>query len=99
LFISFFSIKAGIAIGIVELRSIYGIHMKSRNCIMGGLRMSKKKILIVDDQIGIRLLLQEVFSGDGYTTYQASNGRLALELVKQEKPDLVLLDMKIPGMD
>ncbi len=61
--------------------------------------MNKKKILVVDDQIGIRVLLQEVFSGEGYSTYQASNGRLALELVKNEKPDLVLLDMKIPGMD
>ncbi|MCK9861914.1 response regulator [Paenibacillus sp. ATY16] len=41
----------------------------------------------------------EVFSSEGYNTFQASNGRLALEIVKAENPDLVLLDMKIPGMD
>src|SRR5690606_38153568 len=41
----------------------------------------------------------EVFSSEGYTTFQASNGKLALEIVKKESPDLVLLDMKIPGMD
>lgn len=61
--------------------------------------MSKKKILIVDDQIGIRVLLMEVFSGDGYLTFQASNGKTALDIVRKESPDIVLLDMKIPGMD
>ncbi|GIQ69817.1 response regulator [Xylanibacillus composti] len=61
--------------------------------------MDKKKVLIVDDQNGIRVLLVEVFSSEGYETFQASNGKLALEIVKKEKPDLVLLDMKIPGMD
>lgn len=61
--------------------------------------MEKNKVLIVDDQNGIRILLLEVFSSEGYNTYQASNGKLALEIVKRESPDLVLLDMKIPGMD
>ncbi|TDF92187.1 response regulator [Paenibacillus piri] len=59
----------------------------------------KKKLLIVDDQNGIRILLMEVFSSEGYETYQASNGKLALEIVRSASPDLVLLDMKIPGMD
>lgn len=61
--------------------------------------MEKKKVLIVDDQNGIRVLLVEVFSVEGYQTFQASNGKLALEIVRRESPDLVLLDMKIPGMD
>ncbi|PYI52684.1 response regulator [Paenibacillus flagellatus] len=61
--------------------------------------MDKKKVLIVDDQNGIRVLLVEVFSNEGYNTFQASNGKLALEIVRKESPDLVLLDMKIPGMD
>ncbi|WP_336604361.1 response regulator [Paenibacillus sp. MMS18-CY102] len=61
--------------------------------------MEKNKVLIVDDQNGIRVLLMEVFSSEGYSTFQASNGKLALEIVRLEKPDLVLLDMKIPGMD
>lgn len=58
-----------------------------------------KKILIVDDQYGIRVLLDEVFRKVGYITFQASNGIEALELVEQHEPDLVILDMKIPGMD
>ncbi|MDP4099224.1 response regulator [Paenibacillus sp. P96] len=61
--------------------------------------MEKKKVLIVDDQNGIRILLMEVFSSEGYETFQAANGKIALEIVERETPDLVLLDMKIPGMD
>ncbi|MDR7078630.1 two-component system response regulator (stage 0 sporulation protein F) [Neobacillus niacini] len=59
----------------------------------------KEKILIVDDQFGIRILLNEVFSKEGYQTFQAANGIQALDIVTKHDPDLVLLDMKIPGMD
>ena len=59
----------------------------------------KGKILIVDDQLGIRILLNEVLQKEGYDTYQAANGVQALELANKDKLDLVLLDMKIPGMD
>lgn len=58
-----------------------------------------EKILIVDDQFGIRILLNEVFQKEGYKTFQAANGLQALDIVKKHDPDLVLLDMKIPGMD
>ncbi|MGB2991237.1 MAG: response regulator [Paenisporosarcina sp.] len=58
-----------------------------------------KQLLIVDDQQGIRLLLNEVFKREGYTTYLAANGIEALELAEKIKLDGVLLDMKIPGMD
>nr|WP_209853242.1 response regulator [Paenibacillus sediminis] len=61
--------------------------------------VERKKVLIVDDQNGIRILLMEVFNSEGYNTFQAANGKIALEIVKNESPDLVLLDMKIPGMD
>ncbi|MFD1992718.1 response regulator [Paenibacillus nicotianae] len=59
----------------------------------------QKKILIVDDQNGIRILLMELFGNEGYQMYQAANGKAALEVVEKDNPDLVLLDMKIPGMD
>ncbi|WP_026677249.1 response regulator [Fictibacillus gelatini] len=58
-----------------------------------------EKILIVDDQYGIRVLLNEIFQKEGYETYQAGNGVQALAIVEEETPDLVILDMKIPGMD
>ena len=59
----------------------------------------KGKVLIVDDQFGIRILLNEVLQKAGYQTFQAANGVQALEIVNKHSPDLVLLDMKIPGMD
>ena len=59
----------------------------------------KGKILIVDDQFGIRILLNEVLQKEGYETFQAANGLQALEILNDHVPDLVLLDMKIPGMD
>ncbi len=59
----------------------------------------KGKVLIVDDQFGIRILLNEVLQKEGYDTYQAANGLQALEVLNENIPDLVLLDMKIPGMD
>jgi two-component system response regulator (stage 0 sporulation protein F) len=67
----------------------------------GGVNMSlqDKKVLVVDDQYGIRVLLKEVFSRDGFHVFQAENGQVALELIREVKPDLILLDMKMPGMD
>ncbi|MCD9022398.1 response regulator [Cohnella silvisoli] len=67
--------------------------------IRGDELVDKKRLLIVDDQVGIRILLLEVFATEGYDTFQAANGRAALDIVKNHRPDLVLLDMKIPGMD
>ncbi|MBS4178040.1 response regulator [Lederbergia citrea] len=59
----------------------------------------KEKILIVDDQFGIRVLLNEILQKEGYQIFQAANGLQALAITKDHAPDLVLLDMKIPGMD
>lgn len=75
------------------------VHNKGCASLGGRICLEKQRVLIVDDQNGIRLLLMEVFNSEGYLTSQASNGKIALELVRNERPDLVLLDMKIPGMD
>lgn len=61
--------------------------------------MEAKKLLVVDDQYGIRLLLHELFTKEGYVTFQAANGQEALEIIGKRQPHIVLLDMKIPGMD
>ena len=58
-----------------------------------------KGILIVDDQQGIRMLLNEVFKKEGFTTYLAANGFDAIKIAQENTLDCVLLDMKIPGMD
>ncbi|WP_342470338.1 response regulator [Ureibacillus sp. FSL K6-3587] len=58
-----------------------------------------KKILIVDDQKGIRMLLDEIFTKEGMETFLAANGREALQILEEQKMDCVLLDMNLPGMD
>ncbi|MCO7125596.1 response regulator [Sporolactobacillus shoreicorticis] len=57
------------------------------------------EIMVVDDQPGIRMLLQEVFKQTDYQIVTAANGEQALELLKKEDVRLVLLDMKIPKMN
>lgn len=58
-----------------------------------------KRLLIVDDQLGIRVLLHEVFKKEGYSIFLAENGQVALNIMVEKSPSVVLLDMKIPGMD
>ena len=57
------------------------------------------KILVVDDQLGVRRLLYETFREDLHEVEMAANGAEALELLKNCNPDLILMDMKMPGMN
>jgi DNA-binding response OmpR family regulator len=56
-----------------------------------------QKILIVDDEENIRLLLREELEDEGYEVLAAESGEKALELIQEKKPDLVTLDIKMPG--
>lgn len=55
-------------------------------------------ILVVDDNYGIRRLLSEFLSQEGFTVKEAPDGEKALQLVLEEKPMLALLDLKMPGL-
>jgi CheY-like chemotaxis protein len=59
----------------------------------------KKKILVVDDEEGLRLLYKEELEDDGNDVELASSGLEALEKLEAAPVDLVLLDIKMPGMD
>lgn len=55
-------------------------------------------ILIIDDDVAIGNLEQEVLEREGYLVQRANSGTEALLLLKEKKPDLILLDLMLPGM-
>jgi DNA-binding response OmpR family regulator len=57
-----------------------------------------KKILVVDDKTELRTLLKSYLGQDGFEVVTAANGREALFVARQEKPDLVILDLMMPEM-
>ena len=61
--------------------------------------MSTIKILIVDDEELIVKLLSMSLRSDGYETFSAYSGQQGLEVFKSESPDIVITDIKMPGMD
>jgi two-component system response regulator (stage 0 sporulation protein F) len=56
-------------------------------------------LLLVDDEPAVRELLHEYFAGQGYTVSTAPNGEMALAAVRAQRPDLVMLDIRMPGLD
>jgi len=61
--------------------------------------MSETRILVVDDEYLIRWTLQQNLEKEGYEVILAETGEDALERVREEAPDLALLDIKLPGID
>ncbi|TIU50210.1 MAG: response regulator transcription factor [Mesorhizobium sp.] len=59
---------------------------------------SNVRILVVDDEPPIRKLLRVGLASQGYTVSEAPNAKVAIELIERDKPDLVLLDLGLPGM-
>lgn len=59
----------------------------------------KYKVLVVDDEDDLRLVVRSALAGAGFRVYEASGGREALEVVRDVRPDLVLLDVMMPDMD
>ncbi len=58
-----------------------------------------EKILCVDDDLAILQLYNEEFSEDGYEVILATNGKEALRKYQKELPQLIIMDMRMPGMD
>jgi DNA-binding NtrC family response regulator len=58
-----------------------------------------KTILIVDDDRNLRRLYKAEFEAEGYRVISAEDGRRALELLLQEHPELVIMDIRMPDMD
>lgn len=58
-----------------------------------------KKILLVDDDLTNSMLLKRFIEAEGYEVTYASNGRIGLELYRDSRPDLILLDINMPEMN
>lgn len=59
----------------------------------------KRSIMIVDDQKGVRRLLEELFKREGWEIYGASDGTEAIARLEKIRPDILLIDMKMPNMN
>ena len=60
---------------------------------------SKAKIMVVEDDIDEVKLVKMIFEPEGYEVVTAMNGNEAKEKIKEEKPDLIVLDVMMPEMD
>lgn len=61
--------------------------------------MKRGSLLVVDDNSGIRKLLEELFSAEGYTVVTAASGLEAITSAQKQLPNLVLADIKMPGIN
>ncbi|MCC7242479.1 MAG: response regulator, partial [Acidobacteria bacterium] len=59
----------------------------------------KPRILVVDDEASIRDTLRMILEYEGYDVLQAATGEDGVRLIEREAPDVVFLDIKMPGMD
>jgi CheY-like chemotaxis protein len=58
-----------------------------------------KTVLVVDDEPVLRTIVREILHEEGYAVIEAADGRVMLEIVAREHPDLVLMDVMMPGID
>jgi two-component system, cell cycle response regulator DivK len=58
-----------------------------------------KRILVVEDNEDNMYLCRRILEHNSYEVIHASNGEEAIELILEEKPDLILMDIQLPGMD
>jgi putative two-component system response regulator len=64
-----------------------------------GKEEKNSKILVVDDMYTSRLWLMKILENEGYEIAQAASGVEALQQIRAERPDLVIMDMQMPEMD
>jgi DNA-binding response OmpR family regulator len=59
---------------------------------------SETKIVVVEDEPSLVFTLQDTLESEGYQVFVAEDGQTAIEIVKEQNPDLMLLDLMLPGM-
>ncbi len=61
--------------------------------------MSNKNVMVVEDNEKNRKLMRVVLKAKGYNVIEATTGEEALTLLKNQKPDIILMDIQLPGID
>lgn len=61
--------------------------------------MKHEKVVVIEDEADIREVIEHNLSREGYHVYSSPDGEKGLQLVKKKTPDLVLLDLMLPGLD
>jgi two-component system, sensor histidine kinase and response regulator len=67
--------------------------------ILVKLFLPMKNILVIDDKEEIRNLIKAVLGNFGFKVLEAGNGQIGVQMLRDQKPDLVLCDINMPGMD
>ncbi|HSR13461.1 MAG TPA: response regulator, partial [Thermodesulfobacteriota bacterium] len=62
-------------------------------------KRERGNLLIVDDDLSTRQTLEGLLTGEGYEVRCAPNGKMAMMFVREEPPELILLDVRMPDMD
>ena len=77
------------------------IKWKTLNVILSKYKIigKSKHILVIDDDSATRIILRKMLVKDGWRVDEAENGKVALDRIKKEKPELILLDLLMPVMD
>lgn len=57
------------------------------------------KIMVVDDEADMRFMVRKILENEGHEVIEAETGKVALDKLKEVKPDLILLDVMMPGLD
>ncbi len=65
--------------------------------IAGGAKMEKKKVLVVDDEIDMRIYISTVLKSSGFEPVTTREGSEAIRKAKEDRPDLIVLDVMMPG--
>ena len=63
------------------------------------MEIKKKKVLVIEDERTLRFLIAQTFRGEGFEVEEAIDGEEGIEKLKEIKPDLILLDLLLPGIN
>lgn len=77
--------------------SVPTVHREPMSNQIGNAQKTPLRVLVVDDEMHLRLFIKAVFESAGYAVTMAANGEAGMAAIRREHPDLVSLDLMMPG--